>query len=102
MRPKIDAPAAFAPLIWNPDAYSVATTRRATARKTGPPRSRPRKTDRRDHNIWPSDKSNTRIADEKRLGGVRTGFGVRGSAFGVRLSGFGVRRSAFGVSGFMT
>src|SRR5712671_5408467 len=95
MRPKIDAPAAFAPLIWKPDAYSVATARSATARKTGPPRSRPRKTDRRDHNIWPSDRSNTRIADEN-TGGVRgSGFGVRGSEPGVRGSAFGVRGSGF-------
>ena len=45
----------------HPETISDATT-------VGPPRSRPRNTDRRDHNICPSDRSNTRKAEAPTVG----------------------------------
>ena len=61
IRPKITDPVIGAPLIiGNPRPATVATARTAAASSTGPAATTPRKTLRRDHSIWPSDKSKTR------------------------------------------
>src|SRR5438067_6721462 len=59
--PNRAGPATRAPLIDSRQNGVVAVTIRiAAASATGPPSSKPRNTDRRDHSIWPSDRSKTR------------------------------------------
>src|SRR5215475_2598790 len=62
--PKIDGPPTTAPLTRNDESGTTAATiRTVAASTTGPPTTRARKIDRRDHNICPSDRSKIRTAD---------------------------------------
>src|SRR5262249_8194878 len=62
--PKIDGPPTNAPLTRSDEpGTTAATMRTVAARTTGPPTTRARKIERRDHNICPSDKSKIRTAD---------------------------------------
>jgi hypothetical protein len=62
--PKIEGPPTNAPLILKDEPGTTAATMRTVAASTtGPPTTSARKIERRDHNIWPSDRSKIRAAD---------------------------------------
>ena len=60
MPPKITGPGTGTPLILNDDSPISEMTRNSTAMTTGAPVASAMNTVRRDHNICPSDMSNTR------------------------------------------
>src|SRR5271167_1905242 len=67
--PKRAGPPIRTPLIRGKAAgCSVAANRIMAAIITGPPTSTARNTERRDHNIWPSDRSKIRTDDARRRG----------------------------------
>src|ERR1700722_19439827 len=67
--PKRAGPPIRTPLIRGKAAgCSVAVNRVMAAITTGPPTSTARNTERRDHSIWPSDRSKIRIEDARRRG----------------------------------
>src|SRR3954466_16343265 len=91
--PNTAEPPTAAPLMRNPEVCSVSTMRKITARNTGAPSSRPRKTERLDHSICPSDRSKTRIAEAK------TDTEVRGAECEVRGAESEVRGAGGEVGG---
>src|SRR5262245_47754568 len=84
--PNTVAPPTVAPLTRTPLAYISTTMRTIAASTTGPPRTMPRNTERRDHSIWPRDRSKMRTADDHTDGALRpaaprcSGSRVRGFA----------------------
>ena len=61
MMPNVPAPVTDSPLIRTDSPGTIIQTiRLIRASITGPPTRSPRNADRRDHSIWPSDRSNIR------------------------------------------
>ena len=56
------------PFTWKPPTPIESTMATSNAMITGPPTTSPMNTVRRDHSIWPSDRSKTRRVDERNEG----------------------------------
>src|SRR4029453_11871033 len=65
-----------------PTTDIVAITRTSAANRTGPTKSRTRNTERRDHSIWPNDRSNTRATEAENDGGACEPAPARGGTTG--------------------
>jgi hypothetical protein len=66
--PKMVAPPTAAPLMRKAPRLVLVRMAMSAARTTGPPSRIPRNTDRRDHSIWPSDRSKMRSAEAPSVG----------------------------------
>ena len=77
--PKIVGPATWAPSMRTPPAMpSISSTLNRRPSASGDPTMSPRKIVRFDQSIWPSDRSNTRMAAARNGGAWRTGPSAHG------------------------